>query len=324
MAANTQQTDDELSGNLLYDKDAKVILMEILKSLRVLTDRIEKIEKEVQKIDGIKEGLSNLSTRVQTNEETIVEIQDRNSKVEESVEKMGQIVHTIVDKYSANAEEISQIKDRMETIGEDNGTSSNIAIKELKADMLDLKCRSMSDNLVFSGLAFQREESCKLKIQNFLLNELDIPYKVNLGSVHRFGKPGLNGARPIVAKFIHRDELEDVLKNTFKLKGKQFGISEQFPIEIERKRKELYPVMKKAKKEGKKVKLVRDKLYINGKPHVSLDTKPNGTEYRDVLLRQAQQNSYRNKTVNERPFKRSRQESGNNDAINEETITTPM
>ncbi|CAG2234765.1 unnamed protein product [Mytilus edulis] len=324
MAANTQQTDDELSGNLLYDKDAKVILMEILKSLRVLTDRIEKIEKEVQKIDGIKEGLSNLSTRVQTNEETIVEIQDRNSKVEESVEKMGQIVHTIVDKYSANAEEISQIKDRMETIGEDNGTSSNIAIKELKADMLDLKCRSMSDNLVFSGLAFQREESCQLKIQNFLLNELDIPYKVNLGSVHRFGKPGLNGARPIVAKFIHRDELEDVLKNTFKLKGKQFGISEQFPIEIERKRKELYPVMKKAKKEGKKVKLVRDKLYINGKPHVSLDTKPNGTEYRDVLLRQAQQNSYRNKTVNERPFKRSRQESGNNDAINEETITTPI
>ncbi|CAG2219895.1 unnamed protein product [Mytilus edulis] len=255
MAANTQQTDDELSGNLLYDKDAKVILMEILKSLRVLTDRIEKIEKEVQKIDGIKEGLSNLSTRVQTNEETIVEIQDRNSKVEESVEKMGQIFHTIVDKYSANAEEISQIKDRMETIGEDNGTSSNIAIKELKADMLDLKCRSMSDNLVFSGLAFQREESCQLKIQNFLLNELDIPYKVNLGSVHRFGKPGLNGARPIVAKFIHRDELEDVLKNTFKLKGKQFGISEQFPIEIERKRKELYPVMKKAKKEGKKVKL---------------------------------------------------------------------
>ncbi|VDI18704.1 Hypothetical predicted protein [Mytilus galloprovincialis] len=125
--------------------------MEILKSLRVLTDRIEKIEKEVQKIDGIKEGLSNLSTRVQTNEETIVEIQDRNRKVEESVEKMGQIVHTIVDKYSANAEEISQIKDRMETIGEDNGTFSNIAIKELKADMLDLKCRSMSDNLVFSG-----------------------------------------------------------------------------------------------------------------------------------------------------------------------------
>ncbi|CAG2230791.1 unnamed protein product [Mytilus edulis] len=182
----------------------------------------------------------------------------------------------------------------------------------------------MSDNLVFSGLAFQREESCKLKIQNFLLNELDIPYNVNLGSVHRFGKPGLNGARPIVAKFIHRDELEDVLKNTFKLKGKTFGISEQFPIEIERKRKELYPVMKMAKNEGKKVKLVRDKLYINGKPHVSPDTKPNGTEYRDVLLRQAQQNSHRNKTANERPFKRSRQESGNNDAINEATITTQL
>ncbi|CAC5415215.1 unnamed protein product [Mytilus coruscus] len=61
---------------------------------------------------------------------------------------------------------------------------------------------------------------------------------------------------------------------TFKLKGKRFGKGEQLPIEIERKRKELYPVMKKAKSEGKKVELVRDKLYINGKPHISFDTKP--------------------------------------------------
>ncbi|VDI54826.1 Hypothetical predicted protein [Mytilus galloprovincialis] len=66
---------------------------------------------------------------------------------------MSQIVHTIVDKYSANAEEISQIKDRMETIWEDNGTFSNIAITELKADVLDLKCRSMSENIVFSGFS---------------------------------------------------------------------------------------------------------------------------------------------------------------------------
>ncbi|VDI16374.1 Hypothetical predicted protein [Mytilus galloprovincialis] len=166
MAANTQQTEDELSGNLLHDKDARVILTEILKSLRVQTKGIEKIEKEVKKIDGIKEGLSNLSTIVQTNEETIVEIQDRHRKVEESVEKMGQIVHTIIDKYSANAEEISQIKDRMETIGEDNGTFSNIAIKELKADVLDLKCRSMSNSLDGS-----RESS---KNQNDQLNYLNL------------------------------------------------------------------------------------------------------------------------------------------------------
>ncbi|CAG2203008.1 unnamed protein product [Mytilus edulis] len=172
----------------------------------------------------------------------------------------------------------------MKTIGEENGNVSNIIIQELKAEVLDLKCRSMSDNLVFSGLAFQREESCKLKIQNFLLNELDIPYNVNLGSVHRFGKPGLNGARPIVAKFIHRDELEDVLKNTFKLKGKTFGISEQFPIEIERKRKELYPVMKMAKNEEIKLaKEDRGGLAVAYKNHLKDNIEYIKTESKFVL-----------------------------------------
>ncbi|CAC5357913.1 unnamed protein product [Mytilus coruscus] len=131
-------------------------------------------------------------------------------------------------------------------------------------------------------------------------NEHEIPCRSNLGNVHRYGKAGLNEARPIVAKCIHRNELEDVLNNTFKLKGKRLRISEQFPIEIERKRNELYPVMQKVKSVGEKVKLVRDKLYISGKLHTSVDTKPNGTENREVLLRESQQNSARNTTVNGR------------------------
>ncbi|CAC5357483.1 unnamed protein product [Mytilus coruscus] len=226
MAVNTQQADNEISGNLLNDKDTKAILMDILRSLRVLTDRVEKIEKEVQKIDYIKESLSNLSTRVKTNEGTIIEIQERNRQVEECLEKMGHIVDTMVDKYLKNVGEISEIKDKMEAMEKESGTRSNIDIKEIQAEVLDLKCRSRSNNLIFSGLAFQRDEICQSKIQNFITNELEIPYRVNLGKVHRFGKSGLNGARPIV------------LNNTFKLKEKRFGISEQFPIEIERKRKD--------------------------------------------------------------------------------------
>ena len=42
---------------------------------------------------------------------------------------------------------------------------------------------------------------------------------------------------------------------------------EQFPKEIEQKRKALYPIAKQAKKEKKKVLLVRDNLYVDGKLH---------------------------------------------------------
>ena len=83
----------------------------------------------------------------------------------------------------------------------------------------------MKCNLVFSGLTYQKDENCELKLRNFLHNELGTNYHVELGNVHRFGKPGLNGARPIVARFIYTKDMDDILRNASRLKGKQFGIN---------------------------------------------------------------------------------------------------
>jgi hypothetical protein len=41
------------------------------------------------------------------------------------------------------------------------------------------------------------------------------------------------------------------------------GISEQFPEEIEKVRQTLYPEIRRAKAAKQRVRLVRDKLYIN-------------------------------------------------------------
>ena len=150
-----------------------------------------------------------------------------------------------------------------------------------------------------------KDENCETKIQDFIHYELGINYRVAFGNIHRFGKPGLNGTHPIVVRFIYRRELEHVISQAYRLKGKPYGISEQFPPEIENKRKELYPIMRDAKREGKKVKLVRDKLYINGKPY----NKPT-TEYRDVLLNnQPPFPNGASPPLPPRPFKRSRRDS---------------
>ena len=53
--------------------------------------------------------------------------------------------------------------------------------------------------------------------------------------------------------------------SAYTLKGTNIGISEQFPKEIEDSSKALYPIMKKAKAEGHKTSLIKDKLFINGK-----------------------------------------------------------
>ena len=55
-------------------------------------------------------------------------------------------------------------------------------------------------------------------------------------------------------------------------KNTPFGIHEQFPKPIEDKRRKLYHVLKDAKRQGKHVVLVRDKLFVNGSQYFFDDT----------------------------------------------------
>lgn len=79
--------------------------------------------------------------------------------------------------------------------------------------------------------------------------------------------------RHIVACFLYHfwDEVH-VLKNAHKLQGKPYWIHEQFPNEIKDKRRLLYPNTKTCRKAGQRTKIVKDKLFIDGKlyePHGS-------------------------------------------------------
>ena len=149
---------------------------------------------------------------------------------------------------------------------------------------------------------------------NFLNTELQLNYRISFGNLHRFGKPGLNGVRPIVARFVYRAELEHVLQNAYKLKGKPYGISEQFPKEIEDKRKMLYPIMKQAKKDGKRVKLVRDKLFIDGQSYNP--QKSSTQQFRDAVVnKQPINEAITNLSpLPPRPYKRNRTDSGSEEA----------
>ena len=62
-----------------------------------------------------------------------------------------------------------------------------------------------------------------------------------------------------------------VLQNAYKLKGSSFGISEQYPAEINNRRKNLYPIMREAKQQRRHVVLVRDRLFIDGDRPVNVD-----------------------------------------------------
>lgn len=104
---------------------------------------------------------------------------------------------------------------------------------------------------------------------------------ISVERVHRIRqkppKPG-QAVRPriIVAKFTFFKDRERVRKSGKMLKGTNYGIQEQFPSEIETRRKPLYPLLRQARREDKKAVLVKDRLFVEGK-EVSAPQKVPGT-----------------------------------------------
>ncbi|XP_061178382.1 uncharacterized protein LOC133187025 [Saccostrea echinata] len=152
----------------------------------------------------------------------------------------------------------------------------NEARANLRESMIDLKARSMRDNLIFSGIWEEKNEDTEAVLQEFIHRKFKHYYEISFERVHRVGKWNEFNEYPrnIVAKFSFFKDREFIrTRAPQKLSGTHVWVNEQYPTEIEEKRKKLYPVMRQARKDKKKVKLVRDILYIDGEVYIpnSLD-----------------------------------------------------
>ncbi|CAG2202526.1 unnamed protein product [Mytilus edulis] len=294
--------------------EALALLKNIQNIVSKLESRIENIEKEVSEIEDIQ--LISMSFQVNSMEKRVQEVEDRKRKIVDSVEERSQIVNSALDKYTDNSDQIEILNKAIKALQntKDNRKLDEVHVSKLRSleeDVVEMKWRSMQNNLIFSGLRYQPDEDTEIKIRDFINKELGLYNTISFGNVHRFGKKDRNGIRPIVARFTSRRDLEYVLKCAYRLKGTDYGIKEQFPKEIELKRKELYPILKQAKKDNNKAVLVRDRLYINGelyKPQPNI-SNTQGREFRDSLIdrpthSQIPVNS--GPPVPPRPYKRSR------------------
>ena len=96
----------------------------------------------------------------------------------------------------------------------------------MKEPLLDLKCRSMKYNLVFTGLKETSYENTEENLRFGPITPENENMRRKFYQIHR----------PIVARFIYHRDLAYVLENAKKLKGKPFTINQQFPLEVENKR----------------------------------------------------------------------------------------
>ena len=174
------------------------------------------------------------------------------------------------------------------------------SVTSLKEKILEMEARSMQCNLLFFGIGERAEnirnktfrEPTEVLVKDFMRNEMVFeqenyldPDAIEFDRIHRLGKPKFDRQgrllrpRPIVAAFKNYRERECVRRAASTIQNRQFSVREQFPTELEERRKKLYPFMQSAKRDtNNDVKLVRDKLIINGKTYTHTDILEEGDE----------------------------------------------
>ena len=184
---------------------------------------------------------------------------------------------------SVNEENKEEIKDVKKDVSETKKSYEQLVkeTQELKETLGDTQSRLMRDNLLFYGFPEGgQDENCEEKAKALCKETLKIATadQMLFTRAHRIGNKSSMKVRPLVVKFHYYHERELVRQRSFEysdpLKAVNIGIGAQLPKIIRDARKPLYPAMNKAKTEGKNVKFVGTKLFIEGKEFVQAATGP--------------------------------------------------
>ena len=225
--------------------------------------KLDDILAKLSKLESLEAKYNQIDEKVQKIDDRVATVEKKQKEFERSLNFMSAAIDDLnlnaVEQRDTGGEQ-SELKTELESLKEEN--------KRMRDIMVDLRCRSMKNNLIFTGLEGEHpDEDTEYKLRRFIYNELRIDHRIDFGNVHRFGRRTGGKPRPIVAKFLHHKDLRLCLNRANNLRGTQFGISEQFPSEVEDRRKQLYPVMRQLRQQGNRVKLVRDRLFVNGRPY---------------------------------------------------------
>ena len=279
----------ETTQSEVQNSDLCVIMTNVLDlmakmeaKLTTVDGRLETIEGHTSSIKKIESKLTKLETNMSVMEHNISGVQKQIVEMQGDIEGTSGLYDQIKSTTDELKEDISMIKKENEKVVSERNEiqalkESNAALKE---KILEVQCRSMKYNLIFSGIKEEEGEDCEQVLRDFIRKELRVKSKMDFKNVHRIGpkpKPTQRGQRrdhgagardndrprSIIAKFIYHSDIVTLKKSARNLKGKDYWINEQFPAEVEEKRKKLYPIAKEARKKKDKVVMVRDKLYIN-------------------------------------------------------------
>ena len=165
-------------------------------------------------------------------------------------------------------------------------TDKIVKLEELERRVVKQECFNRRNNIKFFGISDNEQESpedTEAVLRNFLHKEMKLSKKhlddIEFERVHRIPtrvrEEKINQhPRPIIAKvsfFKDKQQIKSHIKHL--PKGKKFGVADDFPKEVDEIRKELYPVLKQAKRDHKTAFFNVEKLIIDKAVYRGPETK---------------------------------------------------
>lgn len=196
----------------------------------------------------------------------IDEMKDEQKSLKESISFTQDEVDTLKEKSEKN---LKEMKGGLEEL---NMTIAALEEK-LKAaveDNIKLEQYTRRENLRFNKITEEEGEDCKSLIYEVIQNEMGIDTaNIKFHAVHRVGKKMENRCRPIIARFISREDRNQIWQNRGKIKHSDnypdAYITEDFAKAIQDERKVLIKAMMKARENEPHLnaKVVGRYLFIN-------------------------------------------------------------
>ena len=192
----------------------------------------------------------------------LVAIKNDTAKAFENVSDLENRVAILEDQADNDGGAISQLQAQMNGVLESNKTlfgrlvRTESRLERQKAEIVDLKSRSMRDNLIIKskGNTYKEtlNENTADKFRQFAKNELRVAdaERISITRAHRMGSAYGDNNRMMIAKVSYDADQRRLFNNASALKNTGFSISKQVPPEIEERRQFGWPDYKRAKDEG--------------------------------------------------------------------------
>ena len=151
--------------------------------------------------------------------------------------------------------------------------------RRMKQQLTKIENLSLENSIIIRGLAETIKETEQLlvaKLHSVLSKimqgetdevKLSNAKQITIKNIRHLGRPNRQRIRPVSVELCHKQDVDYILENRFDLE-KGIYVDKEYPIEVERKRKILLPILRAAKRSSefkKQSKLEEDKIVLKGR-----------------------------------------------------------